>query len=54
MDVVREEGSPEPAPTVEVGEVSHSSCILKMEPPEFANGSSVERRDIEDDSRFPD
>lgn len=53
VEEVREEGSSELVPTVEVGEVSHSSYILKVEPPELANGSSVERRDIEDDSRFP-
>lgn len=40
-------------PTVEVGEVSHSSCILKGEPPEFVHGSSVKRRDVKDESRFP-
>ena len=40
-------------PTVEVREVSHSSCILKGEPPEFVHGSSVKRRDVKDESRFP-
>lgn len=32
---------------------SDSSCILKVDPPEFANGSSVERREIRHDSAFP-
>lgn len=53
VEEVREEGSSEPVPAVKVGEVSHLSYILKVEPPELANGSSVERSDIEDNSRFP-